>query len=107
MRIFSLQKLLPRKKEIFNRNDIFIGMNKFIRDIFRIITPPPAFATTAKAKSSYLLWVSFYQTLPKTHRYSLGQKIDTLFVEIIEAISLATFLSEKKNNHGLGSPSEK
>jgi len=50
----------------------------------------------AKSKSSYLLWVGFYQTLPKLHKHSLGQKIDTLFVEVIEAISIATFLSREE-----------
>ena len=30
--------------------------------------------------------------MPKLHRYSLGQRIDTLFVEVIEAISIASFL---------------
>ena len=44
-------------------------------------------------KELYLNWVGFYQTLPKHHRHSLGQKIDTIFVEIIEAISIASFLS--------------
>ncbi|HYC34624.1 MAG TPA: four helix bundle protein [Candidatus Paceibacterota bacterium] len=42
----------------------------------------------------YLLWYSYYQTLPKVHRHSLGQRIDTLFVEIIEAIGVASFLSK-------------
>ncbi len=30
--------------------------------------------------------------MPKTHRHSLGQRIDTLFVEIIEALAIASFL---------------
>jgi hypothetical protein len=47
----------------------------------------------SKVKASYLLWYKFYLDLPKTHRHSLGQRIDTLFVEIIEAISAASFLS--------------
>jgi len=41
-----------------------------------------------------VLWYGFYQTIPKTHRYSLGGKIDALFVEIMEAIASATFLSK-------------
>lgn len=59
---------------------------------------PPLLPLLAKAKSSYLLWVGFYQTLPKLHRHSLGQKIDTIFVEIIEAISIATFLSKEEKH---------
>ncbi len=30
--------------------------------------------------------------MPKNHRYSLGEKIDKLFVDIIEAIITASFL---------------
>src|SRR3990167_11027346 len=46
-----------------------------------------------RLKCAYLLWYEYYQTLPKTHRYTLGGKIDALFVETIEAIASATFLS--------------
>ena len=42
-----------------------------------------------------MLWYGYYQTIPKTHRYTLGGKIDVLFVETIEAIASATFLSKK------------
>ena len=34
--------------------------------------------------------------LPKTHRYSIGLRIDTLFVELIEATSIAGFLSREE-----------
>jgi len=34
--------------------------------------------------------------LPKTQRYSLGQKIDGLFIEIIEAVATASFLSRQE-----------
>jgi hypothetical protein len=47
-----------------------------------------------RVKTLYILWYSFYQTLPKIHRHTLGQRIDTLFIEIIEAISVASFLSK-------------
>ena len=52
----------------------------------------------AKAKEVYLIWITFYQTLPKIHKHSLGQKIDTIFVEIIEAISIASFLSREEKS---------
>ena len=56
-------------------------------------TPPPAILPVLqKIKSAYLLWYGYYQTLPKTQRYSLGQRIDTLFIEIIEAVATASFL---------------
>jgi len=52
----------------------------------------------AKVKSAYLIWIGFYNILPKIHKYSLGQKIDTLFIEIIEAISIASFLSREEKH---------
>jgi hypothetical protein len=45
-------------------------------------------------KCAYLLWYGYYQTLPKAHRHTLGGKVDNLFVEMIEAIAGATFLSK-------------
>jgi hypothetical protein len=47
-----------------------------------------------KTKSAYLFWYQHYLIIPKTHRYSLGEKIDKLFVELIEAIITAIFLSQ-------------
>jgi hypothetical protein len=47
-------------------------------------------------KEAYLLWYGYYQILPKTHRHSLGVKIDSLFVEIIEAVTVAEFLSKEE-----------
>ena len=60
-------------------------------------TPPPQLLLPLlqKTKSAYLLWYEYYQTLPKTHRHSLGQRIDSLFVEIIEALATASFLSRQ------------
>ena len=44
------------------------------------------------------MWYGYYQILPKTHKHSLGQKIDTFFVEIIEAIAVASFLSPQEKH---------
>lgn len=55
-------------------------------------TPPPLLPALQRLKDAYLLWFQYYQTLPKTHRHSLGQRIDNLFVEIIENVAFASFL---------------
>ena len=47
-----------------------------------------------KLKEAYLFWYQHYLIIPKTHRYSLGEKIDKLFVEAIETIITASFLSQ-------------
>lgn len=45
-----------------------------------------------RIKQAYLLWHEYHATLPKTYRYTLGQRIDGLFIELIEATSGAAFL---------------
>ncbi len=47
----------------------------------------------AKIKEAYLLWHGYHLTLPKAHRYSLGVRIDSIFIEIIETVAAASFLS--------------
>lgn len=61
-----------------------------------ISLPPPRtiLPVLQKLKTVYILWFEYYKILDKTHKYTLGQKIDTLFVEIIEAIAIATFLDK-------------
>ncbi len=49
-----------------------------------------------RLKSAYILWCGYYQKIPKIHRYSLGEKLDILFVEIIEAVACATFLARNE-----------
>lgn len=94
--IFALtltnNKFLPRIEEIVQRNDTIVAMDKLNLD--HPGTPPPRLLPLLqKAKSAYILWHEYHATLPKTHRYSLGQTIDKLFIEKIEAIAAAAFLS--------------
>lgn len=49
-----------------------------------------------KTKDTYKLWTEYHATLPKVHRYSIGIKIDTLFIDLIESIAVATFLSKEE-----------
>ncbi len=53
--------------------------------------PPRLLPVLEKLKSAYLLWYGYYQKLPRVHRYTLGERIDALFVEIIEAIACASY----------------
>jgi hypothetical protein len=47
-------------------------------------------------KEGYIIWFTYYQKIPKIHRYTLGQKIDGLFVDIIEMIAQASFLNKNE-----------
>lgn len=46
--------------------------------------------------TSYKIWNEFLKDFPKTNKYSIGLKIDNLFLETIENISMAVFLSKEK-----------
>jgi len=59
-------------------------------------TTPQLLPILQKAKTAYMLWFCYYQTLAKNHRYTLGQKIDNLFCDLIEAIVTACFLSKQE-----------
>ena len=45
-----------------------------------------------KIKDLYLLWCTIHKILPKSQRYSLGQKIDNTFIDLIETTVTARFL---------------
>jgi len=49
-----------------------------------------------RIKQAYLLWHEYHLTLPKVHRHTLGEKVDNLFIEIMEATSAAAFLPRDK-----------
>ena len=44
----------------------------------------------------YKQWQSFIHHLPKQTRYTLGEKIDLLFIEIFELIITARYLPQKQ-----------
>ena len=64
-----------------------------------ILPPPPTIPQLIpllqKIKDLYQLWYQLYKTLPKEHRYTLGAKIDNLLVDLIEAMSAASFLPKE------------
>lgn len=48
-----------------------------------------------KLVSAYKLWHEYLPHFPKTSRYTLGEKIDSLFVEVVEYIAVASYLSKQ------------
>ncbi len=49
-----------------------------------------------RVKTVYKLWHEYHEKLSKTQKYSLGNKIDQIFIEIIEMISSAGFSSKSE-----------
>ena len=99
------QKLLPCGKEIFKRDDSIISMIKSdtghsskeeASTHTHTHTHTRILPLLAKVKDTYLVWYGYYQILPKAHRHSLGQRADTLFIELMEAVATASFLSPQE-----------
>ena len=44
-----------------------------------------------KTKDTYKLWFNYRDTFPKKSRYTLGDKIDKLFLDILELLNLAMY----------------
>ena len=61
-----------------------------------MLPPPPQLPVLTQLKAGYILWYTACAKLPKTAKYSLGLKVDNLFVDAIEAISIATFVSREE-----------
>jgi len=61
--------------------------------------PPPVRTTLTIIQhliATYKLWHEFLPHIPKDSRYTLGIKIDGLFVEMIELIFIASYLSKNQ-----------
>jgi hypothetical protein len=46
--------------------------------------------------TAYKLWHSYLPNIPKDSRYTLGTKIDALFIETTEPIFIATYLNKEQ-----------
>src|SRR5581483_11103943 len=91
--VFSNDKFSPGGKEIFDGSDSVAAMSELLASHDGNSTlVPRLLPVLEKLKGAYLLWYGYYPLLPKIHRYSLGQRIDTLFVAVLEAVSLPGFL---------------
>ena len=74
-----------------------MSQNIFHNEETRLLNSlPRLLPVLEKTKSTYLVWFEYYQNIPKHHKFSIGEKIDKFFVEIIDAIITANFLSQKE-----------
>ena len=85
-------------------NWIFIIRNNLL---LRLPPPTGILPVLEKTKNVYLLWYSYYLILTKTHKYTLGQKIDNLLLELIENITIASFLKKEEKLPYLGKAMQK
>lgn len=43
-----------------------------------------------------MLWHNYVRSIPKEHRFSIGIKIDNIFIEVIEMISGALYVNKEE-----------
>ena len=61
--------------------------------------PPPAGFTLPiiqKLIQAYKLWNEFKNNFPKKSRYTLGAKIDSLFIDAVELLFIASYLNKEQ-----------
>ena len=49
-----------------------------------------------KIKGAYILWHKVHVILPQSKRYTIGNKIDKLFIDMIESAATAYFLPKEE-----------
>ena len=61
------------------------------------ITPPPGpLPIIQRLVSVYKLWLEFHNNIPKKLRHSLGEKIDSYFLDTIELLFVASYLGKEQ-----------
>lgn len=56
-----------------------------------ITTPPRLLPVILKLKDSYGFWQKYLSNFPKAHRFTLGSKIDLIFLDSIESSFFASY----------------
>lgn len=60
-----------------------------------VILPPPQrnLPVLQKLKTTYKRWIVIHRNMPRTERSGIGQKIDGLFLELLEQIRKAEYMA--------------
>ena len=94
---FAAQKLFPRGEQIFDRNDMFVGMSELRTSHTPEGTPPPAplqqqlVPAVSKLKDAYVLWQRLLPHIDKAKRQSIAAKVDALMLEALDFTFRASF----------------
>ena len=61
-----------------------------------MLPPPTQFpSVVVKVKNTYLLWHNYLVNLKRIDRYTVGQRIDELFIALLEFLFQASFAFDK------------
>jgi hypothetical protein len=87
---FATHKFLPSSQKIFQRNYFFKHTYQY--------DPPPShdLPILQKATDAYLIWHGALLQLPRLTKFTLGSKIDSLFLETIEYLLIAGYTTRER-----------
>jgi len=63
---------------------------------FKEAPPPRVLPIIQKFVAAYKLWDEFKNHFPKKSKYTLGGKIDALFLEVVEILFTASYLQKEQ-----------
>ena len=64
--------------------------------IFLLSPPPRPLPVIQRLVSVYKLWLEFQNNIPKKLRHTLGEKIDSYFLDTIELLFTASYLGKEQ-----------
>lgn len=101
---FSFHKFPPSTKQIGKRNDIFIFMRQLA---LSPISRQHFLPVVDHALAVYKLWYQHIDHLSKKARYSLGDKIGSLLIEILELLFIASYKNREEKSSTLETATRK
>ncbi|KKU68885.1 MAG: hypothetical protein UX89_C0001G0076 [Parcubacteria group bacterium GW2011_GWA2_47_16] len=93
MLLLILCEFTPRIEQIFKGNDRIVNMSK---SVFTLSLSLASASILQSIKEGYLLWLSIVPHIAKGARYTLGVRIETLFLDLLERTYTAYFTSREQ-----------
>ena len=90
----SFEKLPPSLEQIIKRNDILVAITKLNSHNTKMTLK--LIPVVLKLKDTYGLWQNALTHFPKASRFTIGSKIDEIFLSAIEYCFLAGYSSSKE-----------
>lgn len=81
----AADKLAPRQKQVFDRNDTMVRMTN--------LNAPRVLPVIEHMVATYKLWFGYRDHFPKKSRYTLGERIDARFIATLELLYTASYQS--------------
>lgn len=85
---FPSHKLSPRFNEIFDGDDILIGMSELLP---RSNPPPKLLPVLERAKTAYKIWLVVHRKMARSERFGIGDRIDALWLDLLDSLRKAAY----------------